>query len=59
MNTSQADLKSAHQLERRLIQQEFDDMTLQGDARGNELFRMAVIFTALFFAAIFLAALVG
>jgi hypothetical protein len=59
MKTSQVDLKSAHQLERRLIQQEFDDMTLQGDARGDQLFRMTVIFTALFFAAIILAALFG
>ena len=59
MNTGQAELRLAHQRERRLIQQEFDDMTLQGDARGDQLFRMTVIFTALFFAAIFLAVLVG
>jgi hypothetical protein len=59
MNTSQAGLRIAHQRERRLIQQEFDDVTLEGNARGDQLFRMTVIFTALFFAAIFLAALFG
>jgi hypothetical protein len=59
MNTSQNDMKLTDDLERRLMQREFDAMTFDDGARGDRLVWIAGIFATLFFAALFLAALIG